>query len=214
MLYRGGRPQQVIFYTAHLDDTQRMFFTTLLLEEVLSWTRKQPGTTGLRALVYFDEVFGYLPPSTHLVVRPDRASETDFVDASYDEKNEDQQMLLFPLYFTSFLIDDELADEGLASRGPVLISSASSKTAIGVAYLLAQRDAEPRADLHPTSEWQVGEIVSDLHGVRLPANLRPQTIHIALGLYNVQTNERMPVRTPDGQALPDDQFILAGLSVQ
>ena len=62
MLYRDGQPQQLIFYIAHLDDTQRMFFTTLLLEEVLSWTRRQPGTTNLRALLYFDEVFGYLPP--------------------------------------------------------------------------------------------------------------------------------------------------------
>ncbi len=62
MLYRNAKPQQVIFYTAHLDDAQRMFFTTLLLEEMLSWTRKQPGTTNLRAILYFDEVFGYLPP--------------------------------------------------------------------------------------------------------------------------------------------------------
>ena len=62
MLYRNGKPQQVIFYTAHLDDAQRMFFTTLLLEEMLSWTRKQPGTTNLRAILYFDEVCGYLPP--------------------------------------------------------------------------------------------------------------------------------------------------------
>src|SRR5438445_5104636 len=62
MLYRGDKPQQVIFYIAHLEDAQRMFFVTLLLEEVLSWTRKQPGTTNLRAIVYFDEVFGYLPP--------------------------------------------------------------------------------------------------------------------------------------------------------
>jgi hypothetical protein len=62
MLYRNGRPQHLIFYLAHLDDSQRMFFTTLLLEEVLSWTRRQSGTTSLRALLYFDEVFGYLPP--------------------------------------------------------------------------------------------------------------------------------------------------------
>jgi hypothetical protein len=39
-----------------------MFFTTLLLEEVLNWTRRQSGTSNLRALLYFDEVFGYLPP--------------------------------------------------------------------------------------------------------------------------------------------------------
>ncbi len=62
MLYRNGRPQHLIFYLAHLDDNQRMFFTTLLLDEMLAWTRRQPGTTNLRAILYFDEVFGYLPP--------------------------------------------------------------------------------------------------------------------------------------------------------
>jgi Helicase HerA, central domain len=62
MLYRNGRPQHLIFYLAHLDDNQRMFFTTLLLEEMLAWTRRQSGTSSLRALLYFDEVFGYLPP--------------------------------------------------------------------------------------------------------------------------------------------------------
>ncbi len=62
MLEGGDRPRQLIFSIAHLDDTQRMFFVALLLVEILNWTRKQPGTTSLRALVYFDEVFGYLPP--------------------------------------------------------------------------------------------------------------------------------------------------------
>ena len=45
-----------------------------------------------------------------------------------------------PLFFTSFLIDDQLVDDGLAARGPIVISSASSKTAIGAAFLLAQRE--------------------------------------------------------------------------
>jgi hypothetical protein len=62
MLYRNGRPQHLIFSVAHLDDQQRMFFITLLLEEMLAWTRRQSGTTNLRALLYFDEVYGYLPP--------------------------------------------------------------------------------------------------------------------------------------------------------
>jgi hypothetical protein len=62
MLYKKDKPRQLIFYVAHLDDTQRMFFISLLLEEVLSWTRKQHGTTSLRAILYFDEVCGYLPP--------------------------------------------------------------------------------------------------------------------------------------------------------
>ena len=62
MLYNGEKPRHLIFHVAHLDDAQRMFFITLLLEEVLSWTRKQTGTTSLRAILYFDEVYGYLPP--------------------------------------------------------------------------------------------------------------------------------------------------------
>jgi hypothetical protein len=62
LLASKGKPRHLIFYIAHLDDAQRMFFVTLLLEEVLNWTRKQTGTGNLRAILYFDEVFGYLPP--------------------------------------------------------------------------------------------------------------------------------------------------------
>lgn len=62
MLHGNGKPRQLVFHVAHLDDTQRMFFITLLLEEMLTWTRKQSGTSNLKALLYFDEVFGYLPP--------------------------------------------------------------------------------------------------------------------------------------------------------
>lgn len=57
-----GRPRVAIFYVAHLSDAERMFFVTLLLEEVLNWVRKQSGTTSLRGILYFDEVFGFLPP--------------------------------------------------------------------------------------------------------------------------------------------------------
>src|SRR5262245_1704234 len=62
LLWRNNKPQHAIFSIAHLDDHQRMFFVTLLLEEFLTWTRMQTGTTQLRALLYFDELFGYLPP--------------------------------------------------------------------------------------------------------------------------------------------------------
>jgi rubrerythrin len=57
-----GKPRHSIFYIAHLSDQQRMFFVTLLLEQVLTWVRQQSGTTSLRALLYFDEVFGFFPP--------------------------------------------------------------------------------------------------------------------------------------------------------
>lgn len=57
-----GRPQASIFYLAHLDDAQRAFFITLFLEAARDWLRRQSGTTNLRALIYFDEVFGFFPP--------------------------------------------------------------------------------------------------------------------------------------------------------
>jgi hypothetical protein len=106
-------------------------------------------------------VYGYLPPSSYLAVTPVSVDGGGFVDGSphraalpsayhrflatgadrfYRPDTEDMQMLLRPLFFTSFLIDDQLADEGLTGRGPIVISSASSKTAIAAAFLLAQRD--------------------------------------------------------------------------
>lgn len=51
-----------VFHLAHLDESQRAFFVSMLLSRVLAWSRSQPGTEGLRALVFFDEVAGYLPP--------------------------------------------------------------------------------------------------------------------------------------------------------
>ncbi|GAB4171139.1 MAG: ATP-binding protein [Terrimicrobiaceae bacterium] len=66
MLYsREGKPRVAIFSIAHLGDTERMFFVSMLLNEVLAWTRAQSGTTSLRALVYMDEIFGYLPPTAN-----------------------------------------------------------------------------------------------------------------------------------------------------
>ncbi len=59
----NGKPRHSIFYIAHLNDEERMFFVTLLYSAVESWMRTQKGTTSLRALVYFDEIFGYLPPT-------------------------------------------------------------------------------------------------------------------------------------------------------
>jgi hypothetical protein len=63
LLYSAnGKPKVSIFYTAHLNDAQRMFFTSLLLNQIVGWMRTQSGTTSLRSILYIDEVFGYLPP--------------------------------------------------------------------------------------------------------------------------------------------------------
>ncbi|HNE66955.1 MAG TPA: DUF87 domain-containing protein, partial [Anaerolineales bacterium] len=58
-----GKPRHSIFYLAHLSDGERMFFVTLLLSAVETWMRTQKGSTALRALLYMDEIYGYLPPT-------------------------------------------------------------------------------------------------------------------------------------------------------
>jgi len=64
LLYTGDRkPRAAVMYLAHLSDEERQFIVTLLLSKMVSWIRKQPGTSELRALVYMDEVFGFCPPS-------------------------------------------------------------------------------------------------------------------------------------------------------
>lgn len=102
-----------------------------------------------------ERIFGYLPMSTHLVVQPDRVTDGGFVDASphraelpsayqqyarvagdpdYEPEHEDEQALLRPLFMTSLLIEDFLADNRLFGARSVVLSSASSKTALGVAF--------------------------------------------------------------------------------
>jgi hypothetical protein len=106
-------------------------------------------------------VYGYLPPSTHLLVSPARTGERGFVDGSphrsglsavynsyataahdpiYTAASEDLQMLLRPLFFTSYLIDDFLLAADFFGAVNVVLSSASSKTSSGLAFLLAQRE--------------------------------------------------------------------------
>jgi hypothetical protein len=63
ILYNSsGKPRLAIFSIAHLGETEKMFFVSLLLYQVLSWMRTQSGTTSLRAILYMDEIFGFFPP--------------------------------------------------------------------------------------------------------------------------------------------------------
>jgi hypothetical protein len=71
LLYtEDGRPRHNIFYLAHLSDRERMFFVTLLLASVEAWMRMQKGTSGLRALLYMDEIYGYIPPTSNPPSKP------------------------------------------------------------------------------------------------------------------------------------------------
>ena len=62
---KEGKPRLSILSLAHLTDAERMFFVTILLNEVIAWMRSQSGTSSLRAMLYMDEVFGYFPPTAN-----------------------------------------------------------------------------------------------------------------------------------------------------
>ncbi len=113
-----------------------------------------------------ERFYGYFPIADEVVLQPSRVSGTGFVDGAahrrelhaiynrytrcsadpgYQQALEGQQALLRPLFMTSFLIDDFLADNSFFGAQTVLLSSASSKTAYGTAFCLAQRRGTPGA---------------------------------------------------------------------
>jgi hypothetical protein len=125
------------------------------------WGFAEVADSRAEALEPGTRVYGYLPPSSELVVTPARIGAQGFVDASahraklpaayngyarvdadpiYDADSEPEQMLLRPLFFTSYLIDDFLDDASLFGARSAILSSASSKTASALAFLLSRRD--------------------------------------------------------------------------
>ena len=60
-----GKPRISIISIAHLNDAERMFIVTLVLNEVIAWMRNQSGTGSLRAILYMDEIFGFFPPTAN-----------------------------------------------------------------------------------------------------------------------------------------------------
>jgi hypothetical protein len=61
----AGKPRVTIVYTSHLEEEQRVFVTALVLNKIVSWVRRQPGSSELKALLYMDEIFGYFPPTAN-----------------------------------------------------------------------------------------------------------------------------------------------------
>jgi hypothetical protein len=110
-------------------------------------------------------IYGYLPTSSHLVVRPERVADGGFTDISehrvdlprvynryaftagdpsYAGEQEDLQILYRPLFFTSFMLDDFLGDNDFFGAAQMVISSASSKTAYGTAFCTNLREQRPK----------------------------------------------------------------------
>lgn len=112
------------------------------------------------AIAVGERLYGYWPMATHAVLQPAKVTDTQFMDGAahrrplpapyqvymrlardplHDAKHEDHRAILHPLFFTSWLIEDFLADNALFGARQVVLASASSKTALGVAFLLKHR---------------------------------------------------------------------------
>ena len=71
LLYtESGKPRVSVMSIAHLSEPERMFFVSMLLNDLIAWMRAQPGTASLRAILYMDEIFGYMPPVANPPSKP------------------------------------------------------------------------------------------------------------------------------------------------
>lgn len=122
--------------------------------------------SGCDGVAIGERFYGYFPIADEAVLLPGRIGPSGFADSAehrrelhavynqylrcradplYDARREAEQALLRPLFTTSFLIDDFLADNAFFGASSVVLSSASSKTAYGAAFCLAQRRGDPGA---------------------------------------------------------------------
>jgi len=183
MLYTpSGKPRVAIFSIAHLDDAERMFFVSLLFNEVVAWMRTRPGTTSLRAVVYMDEVFGYLPPVANppskkpllTLLKQGRAFGVGVVLATQNPVDLDYKALSNAgTWFIGRLQterDKQRLADGLASAASGADGEAISRTigALGSrAFLLHSVHAS-----HPTvfqSRWALSYLAGPLTRVQLRA---------------------------------------------
>lgn len=126
-----------------------------------AWGFAEVVATTVDGLTIGERFYGYWPIATHLVMEPIRITERGFydgtphrlelvsaynqyqrisTDAAYRPENEDYQMLLRPLFITSFMLADYLEDNGFFGARRIVVSSASSKTAFGTISCLQGRD--------------------------------------------------------------------------
>jgi hypothetical protein len=72
----------------------------------------------------------------------------------------------------------------------------------------AQHDGQPQAGAFPTSDWLPGDVIGDTHPLVLPADATPGTYHLLVGLYHLETGERLPAFDAPNHRWPDDAVVL------
>ena len=211
-----GKPRHSVFYIAHLSDSERMFFVTLLYSAIETWMRSQTGTTSLRALVYFDEIFGYLPPVANppskepmlRMLKQARAFGVgqvlvtqNPVDVDYKalsnagtwmigklQTDQDKQRLLDGL-------DSAMAGSLDRSEYDRLISTLGKRV-----FLLHNVNA--KAPLLFQTRWAMNYLSGPLTRAQIPGlnQMAGATLHPSM--TSVSTSEALPAAQPGAQAAP------------
>lgn len=160
------------------------------------WGYLRVTASGVPGIEEGRRAFGFCPMSTSVVLQPARVTDAGFVDAATHRSPlsavynayawldrepvggpelEDRLLVLRPLFWLSFLVDDHLAEPAVSNPKPVLLTSASSKAAIGIAYLLSRRGVSVQGLTSPSNLEFVEQLgvydqvhaYSDLDGLAL-----------------------------------------------
>ncbi len=177
-----GKPRHSVFYLAHLSEGERMFFVTLLLSAYETWMRSQTGSTSLRALLYFDELFGYLPPSLNppskipllRMLKQARAFGIGLVLATQNPVDVDYKALSNAgTWFIGKLQterDKERLLEGLQGASASLDRDAYGKiiSALGKRVFLLHNIHQPQPQIFQT-RWTMNFLAGPLTRAQIPA---------------------------------------------
>lgn len=198
-----GRPRCAVISTAHLSDEQRQSVTAVVLAKLVTWMRGQPGTSDLRALLYMDEVAGYLPPTANpptkapilLLLKQARAfgvgvvlSTQNPVDLDYKALSNTGTWLIGRLQTEQ---DKARLVDGLTSAAGTIDPAAVSATisALGKREFVLKRASRDVVEVL-TTRWAM----SYLRG--------PLTREQVASLTAARTAPAIPSPTPPGDATP------------
>jgi hypothetical protein len=83
----------------------------------------------------------------------------------------------------------------------------------GAGQPVAQADSPPLANWYPTSIWAAGEQIRDPHVIRVPVSIVPGPYVLAVGFYDLDTGQRLPVHGADGERWPNDSVLLGSVEI-
>lgn len=214
LLYEeDGRARVNIFNIAHLNDNERMFFTTLLLNKLIGWMRRQQGSSNLKLLFYMDEVFGFFPPNSNppskkpmlLLLKQARAYGVGIVLATQNPVDLDYKGLSnIGTWFIGKLQteqDQEKVADGIAAASQGAYSKNELKSLLGKLksrMFLAKNIHEEGVKLF-TTRWVMSYLKGpmsseDIRRIVAPAKAAPQEKTTAMSTpQGISTSHAKPI---------------------